>query len=52
MSNELWRCSASDLARRIAAREVSSREVVDAHLARIAQVEPALGARTPIDPRT
>ena len=46
MSNELWRCSASELARRIAAREASSREVVEAHLARIAQVEPALNAIT------
>lgn len=46
MSNELWRCSASELARRIAAREVSSREVVEAHLARIGQVEPALNAVT------
>ena len=46
MSNELWRCTASELACRIAAREVSSREVVDAHLARIAQVEPALNAVT------
>ena len=46
MSNELWRCSASEIARRIAAREVSSREVVDAHLARIGEIEPALNAVT------
>jgi len=46
MSNELWRCSAVELARRIAAREVSSREVVDAHLTRIAAVNPALNAVT------
>lgn len=46
MSNELWRCSASELARRIAAREVSSRDVVEAHLERIGQIEPALNAVT------
>lgn len=41
---ELWRLSAIDLARGIATREVSSREVVEAHLARIAQVNPKLNA--------
>lgn len=46
MSNELWRCSAVELARRIAAREASSREVIEAHLARIAQVNPGLNAIT------
>lgn len=46
MSNELWQCSALDLARRIATREVSSREVIEAHLARIAEVNPSLNAIT------
>lgn len=41
---ELWRRSALDLARLIAAREVSSAEVVEAHLARIEAVNPRLNA--------
>jgi amidase len=41
---ELWRASAGDLARRIAAREVSASEVVEAHLARIEAVNPAVNA--------
>jgi amidase len=41
---DLWRLSAIDLAGRIAAREVSSREVVEAHLGRIAAVNPRLNA--------
>lgn len=44
MSNELWRDSARALAARIRGGEVSSREVVDAHLARIEQVNPHLNA--------
>lgn len=44
MSNELWRDSAQGLAARIRAGEVSSREVVDAHLARIEAVNPHLNA--------
>lgn len=47
MSVPLWKRSASELAAAIRAREVTSREVVEAHLARIAEVEPschALGA--------
>ena len=40
----LWRCSASDLAALIARKEASSREVVEAHLARIAAVNPKLNA--------
>jgi amidase len=40
----LWSLSAHELARRIAAREVSSREVVDAHLARIEAVNPVVNA--------
>lgn len=42
--DELTRRSALELARLVAAREVSCREVVDAHLARIAAVNPALNA--------
>jgi amidase len=36
--------SASALARRIAAREVSAVELLEAHLAQIARVNPALNA--------
>ncbi|MEQ1688440.1 MAG: amidase [Sphingopyxis sp.] len=42
--SELWQQSASSLAKRIAAREVTSAEVIDAHLARIEAVNPALNA--------
>lgn len=41
---ELWRRSAIDLARMIAAREASSVEVVEAHLDRIEAVNPRLNA--------
>jgi amidase len=41
---ELWRLSASDLARRIARRQVSSAEVVQAHLERIEAVNPRINA--------
>jgi amidase len=41
---DLWRHSAIDLARMIAAREASSAEVVEAHLARIEAVNPKLNA--------
>ena len=41
---DLWRRSAIDLAQLIASRQVSSAEVVDAHLARIAAVNPKLNA--------
>ena len=40
----IWTLPALDLARRIAARELSCVEVIDAHLARIAEVNPALKA--------
>ena len=46
MTEELWRLGALDLAGRIAAKEVSSREVIDAHLARIEAVNPAVNAVT------
>jgi amidase len=42
--SDLWRHSASELATLIARKEVSSREVVEAHLARIATVNPKLNA--------
>ena len=42
--SDLWRRSASELAVLIARKEVSSREVVEAHLARIAAVNPKLNA--------
>lgn len=42
--SELWQLGALELAAAIRAREVSSREVVEAHLARIDQVNPRLNA--------
>jgi amidase len=44
MSEELWRRGAGELADLIAAREVSSRDVVQAHLDRIEAVNPHLNA--------
>jgi amidase len=44
MSDELWRKGALELAGMIARREVSSREVVQAHLDRIDAVNPKLNA--------
>ena len=44
MSNELWRKGALELAGMIARRDVSSREVVEAHFARIDEVNPRLNA--------
>lgn len=44
MADELWRKGARELAEAIARRDVSSREVVDAHLARIDEVNPRLNA--------
>ncbi len=44
MTEELWRLGASELARRIAAGEVSAQAAVAAHIARIEQVDPALNA--------
>jgi len=46
--DELWRRGAGELARMIAAGEVTSAEVVDAHLARIEAVNPALNAVTEV----
>ena len=42
--SEVWRLSATELAQRIADRQLSSAEVVEAHLARIDAVNPALNA--------
>lgn len=44
MSNELWRKGALELAGMIARKEVSSVEVVQAHLARVDEVNPRLNA--------
>jgi amidase len=44
MSDELWRRGAGELAELIASRQVSSREVVDAHLERIEAVNGDLNA--------
>ena len=41
---EIWQLSATELAQRIACRQLSSAEVVNAHLARIDAVNPALNA--------
>ena len=43
---ELWALPAGELARLVGAREVSSREVVQAHLTRIAEVNPHVNAIT------
>ena len=42
--SEIWQYSATELAQRIAKRELSSVEVVNAHLARIVAVNPVLNA--------
>src|SRR4051812_2775192 len=47
---DLWRLSATDLATRIRAREVSAREVAAAALARLEAVNPALNAVVAHDP--
>ena len=46
MENELWKSSAADLAQAIRGRRVSAREVVQAHLDRIAAVNDAVNAIT------
>jgi amidase len=45
-ATELWRMSAAELAAAIKSRQVSSREVVTAHLDRIEEVNPAVNALT------
>ena len=42
--SEIWQLSATELAQRVAQRQLSAAEVVDAHLSRIAAVNPALNA--------
>ena len=42
--SEIWQLSATELAQRIAGRQLSSVEVVEAHLTRIDAVNPALNA--------
>src|SRR6202051_3026554 len=44
MMSEIWQLSATELAQRIARRQLSSAEGGDAHLARIDAVNPALNA--------
>jgi amidase len=44
MTGELWQQSASGLAAMIAAKQVTSRAVIEAHLARIAAANPAVNA--------
>mgnify|MGYP003337894876 FL=1 len=44
MARELWSRSALELASNIASKEVSSVEVVQAHLNRIAEVNPTINA--------
>ncbi|MEV4364576.1 amidase [Nonomuraea sp. NPDC049625] len=46
--SEIWEMSAWELARQIQARTVSSREVVEAHLRRIAEVNPQVNAVTAV----
>src|SRR5215218_6998179 len=45
---DLWQLGAGELAQMIARREVTSREVVDAHLDRIEAINPALNAITEV----
>ena len=52
MNSELWRLGASDLAGAIRTKEASSRGVVQAHLDRIAQVNPGVNAVTEVLDRT
>src|SRR4051812_8573812 len=44
--SDLWRLNAGELAAKIAAKEISSVEVIEAHLARIDAVNPAVNAVT------
>ena len=45
-TTELWRMSATDLAEAIRSRQVSSHEVIQAHLRRIEAVNPSVNAVT------
>jgi amidase len=44
VSGELWRCSAVELAGMLATGRVSAREVLDAHITRIDEVNPSINA--------
>lgn len=44
IATDLWRMSATDLAEAIRSREISSQEVVEAHLRRIEEVNPSINA--------
>lgn len=46
MTEELWRKSATELAELIKSKQVSSREVIESHLARIEAVNPKVNAIT------
>ena len=46
MTKDVWALSALEMAERIAAKDISSREVIGAHLARIEAVNPAVNAVT------
>jgi amidase len=46
--SELWQLSAVEIARRVAQREVSARDVVEAHLRRIDEVNPEVNAVTSV----
>jgi amidase len=46
MSEPLWKLGADETARRISAKDVSAVEVIEAHLARMDRVNPALNAIT------
>ena len=46
VATDLWRLSAGELAGLIASRQASSREVIEAHLRRIAEVNPRVNAVT------
>ncbi|MYV97842.1 amidase [Streptomyces sp. SID3343] len=50
MTDDITHLDATDLAARIRRRELSSREVVQAHLDRIAEVNPAINAIVTLDP--
>lgn len=45
IATELWRMSALDMAEAIRTRQVSSQEVIEAHLRRIEAVDPVVNAR-------
>ena len=48
MTEELWRLGAADLALAIRSRKVTSRDVIEAHLARVSAVNPRVNAITTV----